>query len=93
MSELGLAPRQIDTMRGLCNFLESAPVQALRDSAYPASMPADLGSGGFDTPVWLGLGIVGIWAALDAYAERAALPKSTCVRCGRKCSRALQPGP
>jgi hypothetical protein len=26
------------------------------------------------------------WAALDAYAERAPLPRGLCAKCGRRCS-------
>jgi hypothetical protein len=48
-------------------------------------MPASLGSLGLDTPIWVGLGIVGLWAALDAFAERAKLNRVKCPICEWKC--------
>jgi hypothetical protein len=34
--------------------------------------------------LWVGLGTVGLWAALDGFADRAALPRSQCKICNRK---------
>jgi hypothetical protein len=50
----------------------------------PVSMPDDPGSLGLDIPLWVGLGTVGLWAALDAFAERAGL-KAQCPTCKRRC--------
>jgi hypothetical protein len=36
-------------------------------------------------PVWIGLGTVGLWAALDAFGERAELSRSRCPICNRHC--------
>jgi hypothetical protein len=36
-------------------------------------------------PVWVGFGTVALWAALDAFAERAELAKSKCPICDRYC--------
>ena len=44
-----------------------------------------VGSLGFDAPIWVGLGIVGLWAALDAFAERAKLNRIKCAICEGKC--------
>ena len=48
-------------------------------------MPQDVGSLGFDTGLWVGLGIVGLWSALDAFAERAGIRATRCAKCGRNC--------
>ena len=50
----------------------------------PVSMPAEAGSLGLDITLWVGLGMVGLWAALDAFAKRAGL-KTKCSTCGRQC--------
>jgi len=51
----------------------------------PVSMPRAPGALGFELPLWVGLGTVGLWAALDAFSERAALPRPRCASCGKKC--------
>ena len=35
--------------------------------------------------LWVGFGTVGLWAALDAFAERAALPAEKCSVCRIRC--------
>jgi len=50
----------------------------------PVSMPSAV-EALFDVPVWVGLGLVGLWAALDAFSERAALARHRCLACGKKC--------
>jgi hypothetical protein len=70
----------------LCDFIEHPAVQkALLE--VPVSMPHDFASLGFDPTLWVGLGIVGLWAALDAIYERAGLTNSNkCAICGsRRC--------
>jgi hypothetical protein len=47
-------------------------------------MPHDVGSLGFDTHLWVGLGMAGLWSALDAFAERAEIAPVKCSVCGRK---------
>jgi hypothetical protein len=67
----------------LCDYMENTKKETL--ALIPVTMPPDPGSLGFDTSQWVGLGIVGIWAALDAYAERAGLPRNyKCPICKRK---------
>lgn len=42
----------------------------------PVSMPQDrFGAAGVAAALWYGLGIVGVWAAIDAFAERNAKTK------------------
>jgi hypothetical protein len=68
----------------MCDFIETIKPDAIKNHV-PVCMPADVGSLGFDTPLWGGLGIVGLWAALDAFAQRADLPNPKCRICGIKC--------
>jgi hypothetical protein len=90
---LGLS--QVDRIKSLCDFLDGPVMKGAVDNSVPVSMPRDVGSLGFDTPLWVGLGIVGLWSALDAFAEREGIKKTTCKTCGgRNCfsSRLLSTG-
>jgi hypothetical protein len=70
----------------MCDFIENPAISKTAIAeAVPVSMPPRVGSLGFDIPLWVGLGMVGFWAALDAFAERAILPNPKCVTCGRRC--------
>jgi hypothetical protein len=82
---MSLAMSQIDKIDQLCDFIDSPGVKAVVASSVPVSMPPDVGSLGFDTRLWVGLGIVGLWSALDAIAERANLARAKCKTCGRYC--------
>jgi hypothetical protein len=83
---MGLAMSQVQRIEGLCNFLEHPGIREAAERHVPVTMPRDVGALGFDRPLWLGLGIVGVWAALDAYAERYLnLEPQQCAKCGRKC--------
>jgi hypothetical protein len=62
------------------SFIEHPAMNKALDDT-PVSMPHAVGSLGLDTPFWAGLGMVGLWAALDAFAERESLPKSKCPTC------------
>jgi hypothetical protein len=64
----------------MCNIIED-PIIAER--LVPASMPQTVGSL-VDISVWVGLGSVGLWAALDAFADRAGLNGPQCPICKRK---------
>ena len=55
------------------------------EEAVPVTMPPLVGSLGFDIPLWAGLGMVGLWAALDGFAETAGFAKVLCATCGRNC--------
>jgi hypothetical protein len=58
----------------MCDFIEHPAIQeAIKTKMVPVSMPDDVNSV-LKISVWVGLGTVGLWAALDAFAERAGLP-------------------
>jgi hypothetical protein len=65
------------------DFIDTIKKDAV-ERYVPVSMPASVGSLGFDTPIWVGLGIVGLWAALDGFADRANMKKPKCPTCERK---------
>jgi hypothetical protein len=81
--------RALDVVRRvemMCDFIENPAVRSALEQAVPVTMPRAPGALGFDIPLWVGLGIVGLWAALDGFAERAALPDpAACLACGRRC--------
>ncbi|MGH9907250.1 MAG: hypothetical protein ACRD8U_16905 [Pyrinomonadaceae bacterium] len=79
---------QIQLIGRVCDFLESPAIREAAEKHVPCTMPQTVGGLGFDVPLWMGLGVVGLWAALDAYADRAAIPKSKCSVCGTRCLRA-----
>jgi hypothetical protein len=60
-------------------FIETIQKDAV-EKYVPVSMPPSVGSLGFDIPLWVGLGIVALWAALDGFAERANLKELKCKR-------------
>jgi hypothetical protein len=68
----------------ICDFIETIKQDSV-EKHVPVCMPADVGSLGFDTHIWVGLGMVGLWAGLDAFAERAELKKPKCAICDRTC--------
>ena len=83
----GSPTRALNVVRhieGMCNFIEDPAIKTAVEQAVPCSMPRTPGALGFDVPLWVGLGIVGLWAALDAFADRAGLTKSKCPTCGRR---------
>jgi hypothetical protein len=82
---IGRAQYQVSRVTGLCDFLGHPGIQEAVYRAVPVSMPTSVGSLGFDVPFWMGLGIVGLWSALDAFAERAVGRAAACSQCGRKC--------
>jgi hypothetical protein len=65
----------------MCDFLGNPIISAAIDNGVPVSMPRAPGALGFNIPLWVGLGTVGLWAALDAFAKRAGLPKTQCGFC------------
>ena len=58
----------VDRVEMMCNFLETQAVRDAVAAAVPVTMPRAPGALGFDIPLWVGLGCVGLWAALDAFA-------------------------
>jgi hypothetical protein len=57
----------------MCDLIEHPSIdEAIKTKIVPVSMPSDVNSV-LKISVWVGLGTVGLWAALDAFAERAGL--------------------
>lgn len=79
-----LATTQVERILGLCNFLDHPAMQSALDQ-IPVTMPRDVGAFGFETKLWVGLGMVGLWSALDAFAERVPMHGSKCKVCCGKC--------
>src|SRR5712671_1216572 len=85
MPNITLVSGQVHRVSQLCDFLDHPAMQAALDQ-IPHSMPRDVGSLGFDTGLWVGFGAVGLWSALDAFAEREGMRATTrCPTCGRRC--------
>jgi hypothetical protein len=82
--DYAIAISQVERIAQLCDFLVHPGLVAAIESNVPVTMPQTPGALGFDTGIWLGLGMVGLWAALDAFAERSGLPSSKCGTCGGK---------
>lgn len=80
----GRALEVVRLVEMMCDFIESPATRTAVDQFVPVTMPRDVGSLGFDVPLWAGLGTVGLWAALDAFAERADLPAVVCTVCNRR---------
>src|SRR5437867_8629565 len=81
-ADVSRALNQIHRIESLCDFLQYEGIKTAVDQSVPVTMPHDVGSLGFDTSLWVGLGIVGLWSALDAFAERAGIPTTKCPACG-----------
>jgi hypothetical protein len=71
-------------IEGMPEFLENPNIRAVLHDKVPRPVPPGPGAWGFDIPLWVGLGMVGLWAALDAFAERAGL-SGRCPICRGKC--------
>jgi hypothetical protein len=83
--------RAIDSAKRIVwlgDFMETPEIKTAYERLIPVSMPALVGSLGVDVPLWVGLGTVGLWASLDAFADRADLPRNECEICKRRCVRA-----
>lgn len=83
-AHFSIASSQVARIAGLCNFLDHPAMQAALNQ-IPVTMPRDVGAFGFETRLWVGLGMVGLWSALDAFAERVPVQSSRCTVCGGKC--------
>jgi hypothetical protein len=69
----------------ICDFIENPAIKTAVEQAVPVSMPREVGALGFDIPLWVGLGTVGLWAALDGFSERGGLRRPKCPTCRRHC--------
>lgn len=90
LSDLPLS--QISRIAQLCDFLGSRAMKNMIAKNVPVCMPPAPGALGFDPELWLGLGLVGIWAALDAFAERIDLT-GRCDICDSRSCVAARFGP
>jgi hypothetical protein len=63
-TDFNIAMSQLSTLASFANLYDN-----LQDP--PVSMPPDrMRAAGVDPELWSGLGIVGVWAAIDAFGER-----------------------
>jgi len=86
MSEAyGAAMSHLGRIEQLCDFFDNPTIVDAIARAVPPRMPPGRGALGFDDDTWIGLGMVGLWAALDAFAERATLKYKGCVICDSRC--------
>jgi hypothetical protein len=68
----------------MCDFIEQPAIRkAIAQEIVPVTMPPVVDAL-VDISVWVGLGTVGLWAALDAFAERACLKGPKCPTCKSK---------
>ena len=51
---------QIAGIAKLCDFLEHPEIAEAIHRAAPVTVPHDVGALGFDAPLWIGLGTVGL---------------------------------
>jgi hypothetical protein len=87
-TQLSQGLSQIQLIARVCDFLESPAIREAAEKHVPCTMPQTVGGLGLDVPLWMGLGVVGLWAALDAYADRTAITRAKCEVCGTRCLRA-----
>jgi hypothetical protein len=80
---VSLALSQIARIAQLCDFLAHPEIMEAIHRGAPVTVPHDIGALGFDAPLWIGLGTVGLWSALDAYTNRSSSPKTKCPTCHR----------
>jgi hypothetical protein len=81
----GRASAFVNRIEMMCDFIEGDAVRRAVAEGVPVTMPPHPGSLVFDIPLWVGLGTVGLWATLDAFANRKGLPDSKCPNCWRRC--------
>lgn len=60
--------RQLDQIESFCDLCDRLPMP-------PVTLPPDpVRAAGLDPDIWHGLGLVGLWAAIDAFVERNKPP-------------------
>jgi hypothetical protein len=79
MADKGRALTMITRVEQMCDFIEHPDIQKVALGLIPVTMPHDIRSH-VDISFWVGLGTVGLWAALDAFSERAGL-RAKCGTC------------
>jgi len=80
----GPALGTISRIKMMPDLMQHAAVKEAVANSVPVTMPPEPGAMGFVIPMWVGLGTVGIWAAMEAFSDRAALPKTKCPTCSRR---------
>jgi hypothetical protein len=80
-----LAINLVKRIEMMCDFGENPIIIQAIENGIPVTMPRLPGALGFDIPLWVGLGTVGLWGALDAFSERAGLRRNKCTVCERVC--------
>lgn len=75
----------VDRISMLCDFIDHPVIRSAVQQGIPVTMPPAVGALGFDMPLWIGLGTVGLWASLDAFAERSGLSGTKCPTCHTLC--------
>ena len=75
---------QVYGIDGICHFLKELEKNNIPSRLSPVGMPSDLGTLHFDTGLWMGMGVVGLWSALDAFADRSSFLKGKNNTKGRK---------
>lgn len=68
MTASSQALKQLDQIESFCDFCDRLPLP-------PVTLPPDpVRAAGLDPDIWHGLGIVALWAAIDAFVERKLPP-------------------
>lgn len=71
MTELSQALSQVAQIESFCNLCDGLPMP-------PVTLPADaVRAAGLDPDIWHGLGIVALWATIDAFVERTHPTKAS----------------
>jgi hypothetical protein len=83
--EYALANSQIARIVQLCDFLEHPGLGDAIRRNVPTNVPQTPGALGFDSELWIGLGMVGLWAAIDAFADRSIQTRTYCSHCKSRC--------
>jgi hypothetical protein len=84
MADKSPARNVVQRIAMMCEFMGHPAIKTAVEQAVPVTVPPAPGALGFDIPLWVGLGMVGLWAALDGFADRAGLKKTECTTCGSK---------
>ena len=77
----GAALGMVERVEQMCRFIENPKIQQAALDLIPVCMPRDVRSH-VDLSFWVGLGTVGLWAALDAFSQREGL-RTKCGTCNR----------
>jgi hypothetical protein len=82
--ENGRALGMVTAVEQMCVFIEHPAIKAAVKGEVPVTMRQEVGALGFNKSFWVGFGTVGLWAALDAFSERADLGGGKCDICKKR---------